>query len=103
MRLVAKPRSNRGFRAGHDVFKRWTVAVEPTHEGRYVGWFGVDRRVAEQPTKVWGQDRRETAGHRLQDVAPESLHPGRMVVIDKEIQLRQELARIYGPERHHLP
>ena len=52
---------------------------------------------------MWWEDRRKAAGHRLQDVAPEGFEPGRVMEIDEEIQLGQELSRIHGAKRGHLP
>ena len=95
MRLITEPSSHlRSLRAPRSPHRL---------RGRHTSWpntdgtssrFGVDRRVAEQRAKMWWQDRRQAAGHRLQDVAPEGLHPRRMMVIDKKVQLSQELARI---------
>ena len=103
MRLVAKPGSNRTFRARRDIFVRCAVAVQPAHERWHIGRLGIARRIAEQPTKMRRQDRWETTGQCFQNVSPERLHPGRVMVIGKEIQLCKEIPRFHGSERDHLP
>ena len=88
---------NPKYRARHDVLVGAAVGIQLAHHRRHLGRFGIDRRVAEQRTKMWWQDHRQAAGQRLQNVAPERLHPRRMMVIDEEIQLSQELTRIHAP------
>src|SRR6185436_966884 len=101
--LVTEPRPDRRECAPHDLLIGSAIGVQAAQHRRHLRRFGVDRGVTEKGTKVWWKDRRKTAGHRLQDVAPEGLDPGRVMEIDEEIQLSQELARINRAKRGHLP
>jgi len=59
--------------------------------------------VPEERAKVRGQDRRAAAGHALDDVAAEGLHPVRVVEVDEEVDAPQELLRGHGPEGQDRP
>jgi hypothetical protein len=101
--LVAEPGPDPGLRARHDILVGSAVGVQLAQHRRHFGRFGVDRRVAEERAKVRGQDRRQAAGHSLQNVAGKSLDQGGVVVIGEKVQLGQEFPRIHAPERNHLP
>ena len=103
MSLITKPSSHYGGCARHDLLIGNAIGIQAAQHRRHLDRFGIDRSIAEQRAKMWWQDRRKTAGHRLQNVAPERLHPRRMMEIDKKVQLSQEPARINSAKRSHLP